>query len=207
MIIATQRKFIYIHIPKTGGTSVKKGLLPYYDRKKELEKIPKNIRRPGAIGKKHSPAIILKNSLGGKIWNSYFKFAFVRNPWDWVVSVYHFMRKNGRDPRQPEVLKKTFEEFVPWFIQQDRKVEFKLLNGQHSYVMHKGKTLVNFLGKLEKLQEHFDIACKRIGIPSQKLGKHNTTVRKAYREYYSKRNRNLIGQFFKEDVRLFNYEF
>jgi len=206
MIISTQKKFIFIHIPKTGGTSIKKCLLPFYNRKKELEKIPKGLHKPGAIGRKHSSATVLRKSLDGKIWGSYFKFAFVRNPWDWVVSIYYFIRINGRDPRQPEVLRMNFEEFVPWFIRQDR-VEFKLLNGQHSYIIHKGKTLINFVGRLETFQKDFNVVCKRIGIPSRKLGRHNTTDRKKYRLYYNTKTRHIISQFFREDLRLFGYTF
>jgi len=206
MIISRKHKFIFIHVPKVGGTSIKKGLRSFYDRKTELEKVPKGMRVSSAIARKHVAAFMLRQAIGGKQWNNYFKFGFVRNPWDWVVSIYHFIRINGRDPRQPEVLKMTFEQFVPWFIRQD-SVEFKLLNGQHSYLMHRGKTLVNFIGKIEKFQEHFDIVCDRIGIAHQKLGRDNTTKRTAYRDYYSEKNRKIVAQFFKKDIQLFRYEF
>ena len=105
MIISRKHKFIFVHIPKVGGTSIKKCLLPFYDRKKELEKIPKGLRSSNVIARKHAYASVLLQALGKNIWRSYFKFAFVRNPWDWVVSIYHFIRINGRDPRQSEVLK------------------------------------------------------------------------------------------------------
>jgi hypothetical protein len=212
MIISTKHKFIFIHIPKTGGTSIKKALAPFYNRKRELEKVPRGLQKPGIIGRKHSPALLLRQAVGATVWKAYFTFAFVRNPWDWFVSAYHFMRKNGRDPRQPEVLKRSFEDFVPWFINLEPPLEqFEkpaILNGQHWYVMNKRcKYMINFIGKLETFQEDFSKVCKRIGISPQKLGKHNATNRAIYKNYYNEKNKELIAKFFKKDIELFNYKF
>ena len=96
MIISHEKKFIFIHIPRTAGTGVSKSICSCMgvDNWREFIGEPKSLiddEPEGGgewIGKKHIRAIDLKNEVGEEVWRSYFKFAFVRNPWDRAISVY-----------------------------------------------------------------------------------------------------------------------
>lgn len=205
MILSEQKRFIFIHIPKVGGTSIQRCLAPFY-HKSGLERIPKRFRKSNAIIKKHSSAIDLKRVIRDGIWNSYFKFAFVRNPWDWVVSIYHYIKKYKKDPRRKVVLKMNFDEFVSWFLKQN-KMKYPTLRGQNEYILYDRKWLVNFVGKIETFQDDFNIICKHIGINIRQLGKHNVVNRKNYRLYYNERTKKMITRHFSKDIKLFRYHF
>ena len=92
-MISHEHKFIFVQINKTGGTSVRHALLPESGRE--------NVHQFAQFYKKHCP----------KVFDKYFKFAFVRNPWDRVVSQYEFRKPPKRFP-VGNTSKMTFEQFV-----------------------------------------------------------------------------------------------
>jgi len=68
---------------------------------------------------RHIKAAEIKNNISTKIWNNFFKFGFVRNPWGWQVSLYHYMLEN-KDHFQHKIIKnKNFNEYIYWRIKQD----------------------------------------------------------------------------------------
>jgi hypothetical protein len=206
MIISdSNKKFIFIHIPKTGGTTIKKTLRSYYSNF-VLEKIPNNFRKNNNYIEKHSSAETIRAALNQNIWNSYFKFAFVRNPWDWLVSAYHFIKKDKNDPRNKLANKLDYEKFIDWLFKQPKQ-KYPLLFGQNHYVYCKKNKLVDFIGKFENFQQDFNLICKKLNIKKTVLQKYNSTNRKIYEYYYTKRLQEKVGNFFKHDITIFNYKF
>ena len=73
-MISHKYKFIFIHIEKTGGTSIN-DFFNFDD-----------------VYEKHGTINYFKNEYGKKLFDEYFKFTIVRNPWDWLVSRYHWSK-------------------------------------------------------------------------------------------------------------------
>lgn len=112
--------------------------------------------------------------MGQAKFDSYFSFAFVRNPWDWQVSLYTFMLKN-KNHYQHNLAKSFsgFTEYIEWRCRED--VRF-----QRDFVFSKdGKQLVNFIGRFENLEKDFNYICSQIGI-SVILPKFNQSGHRPY---------------------------
>jgi len=79
MIVSHADRAIFIHIPKTAGSSIKKlGQLDYNG---------------------HVRAAAIRNRVSHEVWSTYFKFAFVRNPWDRFLSLYCYFATMNEDHR------------------------------------------------------------------------------------------------------------
>src|ERR1700722_1858945 len=95
MPLSQERSFAFVHIPKTGGTSITAALhgaaiglaLVGASTQEQRDKL-----RIKDAWLHHIPSARLRRLLGPAAWDRYFTFAFVRNPWDWLVSIYHFHR-------------------------------------------------------------------------------------------------------------------
>ena len=93
MIISHKKKFIFVHIYKTAGSSVRRRL-ERFDAAYNLFHWGKSKFTPNPVliaplGLKHSDAKTIRKAVGAETYDSYFSFCFVRNPWDWQVSLYH----------------------------------------------------------------------------------------------------------------------
>ena len=81
-MISDKHKIIFIHIPRTSGTSIESAFKFNMDK----------------VGGKHLKASEIKKNIGNDKWNNYFKFSIVRNPWERFASMYSmpFFRKINR---------------------------------------------------------------------------------------------------------------
>ena len=190
-MISHKHKFIFIHVAKTGGTSIEHVLNPNVP----LDLLP-TVRGTGntRFAGKHNTALNFKIRLEGKdIFDSYFKFAFVRNPWDLEVSLYKWVQLlNGGGNAFKEWIKisrKNTMGFTRWMCDK------------------KGNNLLDFIGKFENLQEDFDIVCDKIGIPQQQLPHKNKTKHKHYTEYYDDETREIVTEKYAKDIEYFGYRF
>ena len=113
MILSHKKKFIFIHIYKVAGLSIRQVLYKYDDQVFKdfpvLDNIKFFIGRHSQLfthlSSTHIKASELKSKLDKNVFNNYFKFSFVRNPWDWQVSLYHFMLQYPRH-KQHLIVKK-----------------------------------------------------------------------------------------------------
>src|SRR3954453_1168219 len=95
MILSHTHKFIFICSSKVGTTSMEEVLRPLQ------EGADYDFGSPGArIVPKHIPPAILRGALPEKVWNEYFKFVFVRNPWDWFISQWFYNSVTAADARK-----------------------------------------------------------------------------------------------------------
>lgn len=142
----------------------------------------------------HMTAAQAKNRLPANIWDGYFKFCFVRNPWDRTVSMFHWENRGKNRPR-------TWEEFLE---HGEFRPDFGLYTLQ-------GKLAVDFVGRYESLQDDLTRALKTIGFQEDIILPHaKGDFRKdprGYREYYTPAQRDLIGEVFAPEIALFDYEF
>jgi hypothetical protein len=220
MLISKKKKFIFIHIPKNAGQSITSTLLKYCisDRSRNVvnflgarnyirinTKLKKYFNRTlyDHNFKDHERACAIKNSIGDE-YEDYFKFAIVRNPWDWLFSKYKYALKNTRHFRHKFVKNNfsSFDEFVQWeCLKNDNK------KSQTEFLLDKaGHNIVDFIGRFENLEDDFRKICHRIEV-DEKIPHFNKSLERNYREYYSEKSRDLVREYYASDIDLFDYEF
>ena len=192
MIISEKHNFVYIAVPKTGSTSIElalrqlddKTLLHYGKNEQALEAEDDNIY-------KHIGAVDLKKEVNK--YYKYFRFGFVRNPWERVVSC---VREEGLHLRSGFLNKGNFETYPNYFWKQSS-----------DFLYDGDKCLVDFIGKVENMQEDFNTICDNIGIPQLELPHKNKSKHKHYSEYYDDESIELVAKAYKKDIALFGYKF
>jgi len=145
----------------------------------------------------------IKENLPDKIFQSYFKFGTVRNPWDREVSRYKFLQKYKKSPLS-KYCQGSFNEYLFKFNELDSKNPH-LIN--YNVLKIDGKIGVDYVMKFENLQEDFNIVCDKIGIPRLKLPHKNKTPHKHYAEYYDDETRELVAKCYAKDIEYFGYKF
>ncbi|GAB5390341.1 MAG: sulfotransferase family 2 domain-containing protein [Alphaproteobacteria bacterium] len=198
-MISHDHKAIMVHVPKTGGTSVEYAF-GFIKIDKPEDFVPRaGLHDADAMGPKHARARRLKLDYP-EIWNEYFTFAFVRNPWDRLVSSYHWA-KQGNKPRLQKF--NSFEEFVL----EMPNIKARLKNTQLNFIANKrGKILVDFVGRTETMDRDFAHVCERIGSDLE-LPRINTSKRGDYTEYYTDEMRKIVDEVFADDIEAFGYKF
>lgn len=205
-MISNKYKYIFFHTPKCGGSSIEKILLQNETNLTDeafidvfwADNLSKEIKKEFFIGKinkseaqarQHCTTDILKNKFPNK-FKSYFKFTFVRNPWDKAVSEWLYFLK----------------------IKPNYRLEFKNSIQTYPFIEHCWLQKhfahnCDFVGRFENLQEDFNIVCDKIGIARQKLPHENKNKRKHYTEYYDDETRDIVAQKYAKDIEYFGYKF
>lgn len=131
-----------------------------------------------------------------KVWRSYFKFAFDRNPWDRQVSAYHFRYRRTENP-------------PPFSAYMRRKARVRI-NNYEIYSVD-GDPCVDFVGRFENLAADFRKALKQVGAEfNQALPRAKGNFRespKHYRGYYDDETRGLVSDWYAPEIALLSYEF
>ncbi len=217
MLLSIRYNFLFVHIAKTGGTSIRSALERY--KWTDPYRLPQFLcsKLSGLTGHKlaikiprHAKAIAAKEMLPHELFHSLFKFAFVRNPWDLQVSSYHHIRRE-----RPHIIEhiNTFDEFLRWKLDPDRPYQYHidtLSKPQSDYIVDlRGNVIVDFLGRHETLEADFAEACRRIGIKTPALPhkRKSSNRHRDYREYYDDDLAALVADRFKQDVDMFGYSF
>ena len=144
--------------------------------------------------RQHSSAKEVKEFIGSDIWNNYFKFCFVRNPWDRAISHYYWFI------REPE-RSKDLNEFL---IKQNK------LNYSYIYMID-NKIAVDFVGKYENMMQDLSFVCNKLGIPFDnwlpRSKRHYRTDKRHYTEMLNEDQAELIRQACANEIQLFDYSF
>ena len=157
-------KCIFIHIPRTGGTSIEQGIrgnAPYLD-----------IGRQDKHLLTHHILASTSKKIYAEHWDDYFKFSFVRNPWSRMVSTTKFPRffgahiENGLLNIEGYLEKFPKIEIDPRSKSRDHPLDNIIDGAVYLNILNEK---LDFIGKFENLQEDFDTVCDKIGVPPQKL--------------------------------------
>jgi hypothetical protein len=209
-----KHNFIFIRVPKTAGTSINNHLNGFGDLRSlyrhegiPYAKIVNRSRKYIQTTTAHISSRELKAVLGQK-YNNYFKFAFVRNPWDWKLSLYKYMLQNRKHPLH-ETCKK-YKSFHDYIITAKDQYDpgYNRPRQQSDYIYSiDDKPLVDYVGRFEQLQEDFTDICQIIGLHNSKLPHHNKTKHKHYTEHYDDETREIVAKKYAKDIELFGYKF
>ncbi len=201
-MIIDELKLVFVHIQKTGGNSISKAL-----------------GQSTGHSTKHFTAAQLRSLAGEDAWNAYFKFAFVRNPWDRLVSWWSMIDRHRPRHEAGEKLNafqtlvltraKTFADFVrlkDCVVDPDgrKSVHFN----QIDYLTDaEGEIIVDFVGRFEHLGRDLDTALsgrlgRRIDLPHL-----NASSRGDYRKFYSPDLAEEVARIYERDIRAFGYRF
>jgi hypothetical protein len=212
MPINYEKRFIYLHIPKTAGTSILCSLFNVgidQDEMIDRTSLPLEYQRKYLIGEdgdfirtNHYPLYEISKIINNI--SDFFIFTFVRNPFDRLVSEYYYQRFNKALPFNDYVLhivKTAFEcnKLEEWF-------SFHLMP-QIDFISINGKIRCDFLGRFESLQKDYFKVCKLLNIEYSLLPHYKKSVRKHYRCYYSEESRLIVEKYYKKDLEEFDYRF
>ena len=226
-IVSDDRKFIYFVVQKVACSSVKTALLPLFDVRTDGYE---TIRDDGTAGLKihkvfdGSKYQIRKRRLLERLdgqYEDYFKFAFVRNPWDRLVSCYcNKLSKYGRGLKlpvdkdielYPGMPFADFVEAVHTIPDSEANIHFQ---SQYKVICGSGgdrPILADFVGRYENLQADFDFVAKRIGgnqdLQLPHILRSRSRKNRPYTDFYDQRLRDLVYERFQEDVELFGYSY
>ena len=213
-IFSNQHKFIYISVPKAATRSIINAL--YEEPEFEL----------GSI--KSSDQLV--KVFSDKKYINYYKFCFIRNPWSRVVSCYLDKIKNTKNHDQKSIVDMyrgikrglNFSNFVEFLISKEGSDKYADRHwlSQHKFITDKnGELLVDFMGKVENLENDWRQVCQKIGLPEVNLPVLNTRQgwkpeetkfikdQYYYQEFYNKDTKEKIGERYKKDIELFDYKF
>jgi len=206
MLISEKHQFIFIHIYKTAGTSITYALMPYcvsnlkFNLHRLLRKFQINHFQPQPYSK-HITAKELKSQLGEAEFNRHFRFSFVRNPWDWQVSLYNFMINHPEHPKHSFIRDLgSFENYIHWRNEKGIFSQKKYLSDADENL------LVDYIGKFETLAKDFDVICRKIGIQASLPHLHKSK-KIPYQNFYTSETRDIVYNLCKEDIELFGYSF
>lgn len=218
MYISYSHRFIFVHIAKVAGLSIKQGL-QHYAGEPEVFKIrrppPEVNGKPNRLYQMwesvvvHAKARDIKQVLGAA-FDDYYKFTFVRNPWDWQVSMYHFLLKEPDNPQYQRVkAMRNFDDYLQWVIETPERELYPKYATKYQKDMlidADGRLLIDFIGRYETLAADFARLCEILGIQAR-LPHLNKSIHHDYASYYNARTRQWVAEHFKEDIALFGYRF
>lgn len=212
-MIVHELQTVFVHIPKTAGVSVVHALLTSVlgqETTGPVKKLPRQVKerfslqgpQKHKIAKEYIPTDITQQQ-----WNAYYKFAFVRNPWARAVSEYHW-RMSLKQKDHPFG---DFDEFLKYCETRirTRKRDLYLPHGlpQFEFITDtKGKIILDDVFKLEEITQAISVIENKLNVTLY-LRKHNTSSHKHYREYYTDRTKQLVGNMYEQDIETFGYEF
>lgn len=177
------KKPLYIHIPKTAGTSMK-----------EVPSVK-------VIGF-HKKACEISNI------NDYFSFAIIRNPYDRFLSSYYFYLnnyKNNRPIKRQIREYKDFEEFVLNFENFGTKDDLQFIPQYKFVVDDKNELIVDYIGYFDRYENEWKNICKFTGIEYCELPKKNTTTHPHWSDIYTDEMKAIVYELFKKDFEFFNF--
>jgi chondroitin 4-sulfotransferase 11 len=186
-MINHEHKFIFIHVPRTGGSSIE-------DQFNYREGREKN---------KHWTLYDWQNHLDKEVFNDYFKFTFVRNPWDIIISRYvsdwYSNKKRG------VVIGERAGKSLEYFLEH-----YTLPKHEHgdSFFDYFDSKQMDFIGKFENRKQDLSFISNKIGyeISSDTHTRRNNKTKK-YTEYYNDETRQLVAEKYAKDIERFGYTF
>jgi len=200
-MISFQKRFLFVHIPKTAGNSIQSVLRDYSEDelvalRNEQDGVERfGLRNPKYKIKKHSTLAEYRTVLGEAEFANLYKFTCIRNPWDRMVSYYFTPTQNT----------------VAWNRKKFRKVVVKALPVAEYLRLNDRKedpfANIDYIMRFENLADDFRTVCAALGISSTTLPQYNRSNREHYSRYYDDELREFVRTRFAAEIERFGYTF
>jgi hypothetical protein len=166
-MISTQHKTIFVHIPKVAGQSIETLFLDdlgldWEHRHELLMRIKKpNEKGPHRLAHLRAKDYVSLGYVDAPIFEAFFKFSFVRNPYARVLSLYHYLGYS-------RII--SAEKFIEKVLAKKVKEDHFFYQSQYDYLYDdQGKRLVDYVGKLENISEDIEHVLAKTGLQGKKL--------------------------------------
>lgn len=208
-MISHKFKCIFIHVPKVAGQSIETFFL-------DQHKLSWDTREPlllrfndnGKVGPPRLAHLKVHEYLefqyvSKEMFQNYFKFAFIRNPWSRAVSFYKYS---------------DYDKFISFDSFVEKELPFLLktkrwfYGQQYDFLYHNNKLMVDFIGRYENLQSDFSKVCEKLNLKNKSLPHVNNSenreplqiLRAAYRKI--KNNPKILGYLGKDKIKSNDYK-
>lgn len=207
MIISHKHRFIFFAVPKTATHASREALRQHlgpddWEQQVLFGKQSLPIPEIAKLQHGHISTRQIKPHLAAEIWDTYFKFGFVRNPFDRYISTCFFLNRGNPNFATNAVSFMKRALTIPRFR---RRI---LVQPQYEQLTDEnGHVALDFVGRYENLQESYDEICARIGLPTADLPRKNPSTHAAFTDYYDDELRQTVAEFYKDDLETFDYQF
>lgn len=188
------KQAIFVHIPKCAGIAVNHALF-------------------GNLAGGHTTLDHYIDIFEPGAFQRYFKFTFVRNPWDRLVSAYHFLKAGGMNRWDKDFYARElshlpdFRSFVLEWLKPDKLYRHHHFTPQYHYLFDRYfKVGVDYIGQLENIESDFSEVARCIGTVAD-LGRANRSRRSDYKDYYDQETREHVALVYAADISLLGYTF
>lgn len=156
---------------------------------------------------KEQSALSLKSKIPSEEYNQYFKFAMIRNPWEWLVSDYSYRQQHPLATYHNFIKGMSFKDYFMWRLLEKYEDidDLGMKRGLSArFTDQNGDILVDHVGRFENFEEEFYLFCDKIGV-KEGLPHLNSSKFDNYKSYYTSEMNALVYEYFSLDIKLFGY--
>jgi chondroitin 4-sulfotransferase 11 len=203
-MISHSFRCLSVHIPKAAGNSVNRAFGIGWQDHKDLARYRAEMPAP--------------------IFDAYFKFAIVRNPWDRLLSDYNYQRRKSRPADSKLHLldergrRRDFAAWTEAALTETSRYPAACWGGdvsrginrfspQLDWISLDGVVAVDFVARFEHLREDFRVISRAVGLPRADLERRNPRFHLHYSRYYDDATRDRVGEYYAADIAAFGYDF
>lgn len=204
---------VFVWVPKCAGTSMWRAIVgcdrPFFRTPQDVRELFPQ-RGTVTFGHQSYTQLVEKGLVSREFDKRAFKFAFVRNPFDRTVSLFHYLKKTRHLHENT-----SFRTFC--YLIRDRAFQSVGLFNHYGLsqcspqsdwlVDSQGKLIVDFIGRFENMQEDYEKLSRQLGSKTKSLMHLNKTEREDYLDYYDDECREIVASFYQGDLERFDYQF
>jgi hypothetical protein len=216
MEISYKNKFIFIHVWKNAGTSVRKAISPYVYKVNGRRKISyhllhrlglpinEKLKRAYDIKTAHMKAYEICDFIGEEYYNEFYKFAFSRNPYSRLVSQYnHVMNRDLHKHHEMVRGLESMEDYVRW------RINTGMETFQWQFVTDRNENrIVDYIGKFENLEGDLHQLGANLGLNLElpHLNKGKAAEKKSIESLFSNKFQDFVKKHYEKDFNYFGYD-
>jgi chondroitin 4-sulfotransferase 11 len=197
MFISHKTRAIFIHIQKTAGDAIETA----------MRKDDPSIETDRFAGRRHLFARDVEAAMPPEIWSTYFRFAFVRNRWDRLVSWYCMCMQRPPGNLFSRHVRENAPTFTDFITRTTTGIGARTTYNQLDFIVgESGETIVEFIGRYENLANDYAVVRERLRL-AHDLPHTNTSSHTSYRDYYTTVTKAIVADRFARDIAYFQYDF